>query len=146
MGVMALNGLTTLGLAFIPLWKSEMHALLQCTLLQTVLHVGLSIWVEYGSTKLPNITTWLKNQGMVRNLKKVSVLLGISANTVLLGYIGHYIDWVWTGLLALGLGLAHFYFMEIDFKWIMQVRPYGWAPFFTTAAGSFFIMKYLAGF
>ena len=37
--VMALNSLTTFGLAFLPCWRREMSGLLYCTLAQVMIHV-----------------------------------------------------------------------------------------------------------
>lgn len=37
--VMALNSLTTFGLAFVPYWREEMSGLLYCTLAQVMIHV-----------------------------------------------------------------------------------------------------------
>ena len=95
---------------------------------------------------MPSITVWFRNQGTLRNLKKVSVLLGATANMLLWAWVFDYSSWVVTGLLGLVAACAHFYFMEIDFQWIMQIRPYGWTPFFAAWIGVFFIGRYLTGF
>jgi hypothetical protein len=83
---------------------------------------------------------------MLRNLKKVSVLLGTTANVLLWAWVFDYSSWVVTGLLGLVSSCAHFYFMEIDYKWVMQIRPYGWTPVFVAWTGVFFLMRYLVGF
>lgn len=62
-------------------------------------------------------------------MKKLSIILGTFGQLALSagywGYIGmRFLCW-----LGVGLGTAHFYTMEIDYKWVLQVRPYAYLPF-----------------
>lgn len=65
----------------------------------------------------------MDSQRLVRTVKKVSVALGVSGQIALTAAL-------FTGkntelLLAVtALGLGHFYLMELDNKWRLQVRPY----------------------
>ena len=62
-------------------------------------------------------------------MKKLSIILG-SAGQVMLsaGYWG-YVSVSTLCYLGVGLGTMHFYTMEIDYKWVLQVRPYAYLPF-----------------
>ena len=70
-----------------------------------------------------------------KNLKKMSIYAGVSANLCLWAYWFNYLSEFKLGVLACVLGLVHFYFMEIDFRWVLAVRPYGYLPFFTVGLG-----------
>lgn len=62
-------------------------------------------------------------------MKKTSVVLGTAGQVVLsLGYFG-YIDYNALVLGATTLSIAHFWTMEVDFKYKLQVRPFAYLPF-----------------
>ena len=64
-----------------------------------------------------------------KTIKKVSIALGIAGQNILAaGYWG-YISRETLVLTSILFGLGHFYFMEIDYKWVLQVRPYAYLPF-----------------
>jgi hypothetical protein len=62
-------------------------------------------------------------------MKKLSILLGTGGQLALsAGYWG-FISVSVLCYLGVGLGTAHFFTMEIDYKWVLQVRPYAYLPF-----------------
>ena len=62
-------------------------------------------------------------------MKQLSVGLGIAGQAALsLGYFG-YIDYNALLLSATTLSIAHFWTMEVDYKYKLQVRPYAYLPF-----------------
>jgi hypothetical protein len=64
-----------------------------------------------------------------KDMKKLSVLLGTGGQAVLaLGYWG-YIDYSTLLVSATTLSIAHFWTMEVDYKYKLQVRPYAYLPF-----------------
>ena len=72
---------------------------------------------------------------MLVGIKKVSIILGTLGQLVL---SAGYLKWISSAALCYGslsLGIAHFYSMEIDFRWKLQVRPYALLPFPLAAAG-----------
>jgi len=68
-------------------------------------------------------------------IKKLSIILGSLCQLLL---SAGYLQWISMAALCYGslsLGIAHFYSMEIDFRWKLQVRPYAFLPF-PLAAGA----------
>jgi len=67
--------------------------------------------------------------------RKVSVLLGAAAQAIImLWYLAYLSSLYASGLLVAFLGIGHFYLMEVDYKGIPKVRPFGWLPFLLAAA------------
>jgi hypothetical protein len=60
-------------------------------------------------------------------VKKFSIVTGIIGQLALMagfwGYTSHTVGLCFGGV---GLGLVHFYTMEIDFKGVLQVRPFAY--------------------
>ena len=48
---------------------------------------------------------------------------------VLYGWMFGLLDIYMTCYASVTLGILHFYLMEIDYKWNLQVRPYAYLPF-----------------
>ena len=62
-------------------------------------------------------------------MKRLSVFLGIAGQAALsLGYWG-FVDYTTLLVSATTLSIAHFWTMEVDFKYQLQVRPYAYLPF-----------------
>jgi len=62
-------------------------------------------------------------------MKQLSVALGTAGQLCLVaGYTG-LIDYASLIVGGVVLGVTHFYTMEIDFKGVLQVRPYAYLPF-----------------
>jgi hypothetical protein len=64
-----------------------------------------------------------------KGTKQLSIILGTLAQIVL--FVGYY-GWTSYSTLLIGataLGILHFYSMEIDYKYVLQVRPFAYLPF-----------------
>ena len=92
--------------------------------------VGLSVHSLYSVVKFYTPVTKLLRDFW---LKKLSVVLGTVAQVLLwtlaLGSITTSLSSA-LALLAFVLAIAHFWTMEVDFKYRLGVRPFGMAPFF----------------
>jgi len=93
--VLALNGLTVIGLAYIlPVVRLNLtHELLCSGLLQISVHTALSYWIYYGQTKFQFITKLITIQKLqASNIKTLSIWLGVAANLTLWIYWLRFID------------------------------------------------------
>ena len=146
--VLALNGLTVLGLAFMPIrfLANMRHELIIQGLIQIFLHFGASFIIFYGKNKMPFITDMFHLDNVfAKNVKKFSVYMGVIAHTALWAYYFGLSNSTNLGLLVLVTGILHFYFMEVGANWKVSdsstwtpgVRPYGFLPFLTGALGLF---------
>ena len=61
--------------------------------------------------------------------RQISNVCGVVAEMAMYAWVLAYADFYITGLVTVVLGLIHFWSMEIDHKFIMQVRPYAYLPF-----------------
>lgn len=117
----SLSGLTTMTLAFLPQFKSQSKDLLFISM--------SSLWLHsiYSSTKFyQNSLTKFFKEGTVR---KISITLGSLGQLALAaGYWGHISPDVFIST-AIGFGIAHFWSYEVDYKYVLQVRPYAYLPF-----------------
>ena len=63
-------------------------------------------------------------------VKKISILLGaagqLAISAAFLGLVSGPLVTCW---LAVGLGTAHFYTMEVNFKWALGIRPFAYIVF-----------------
>lgn len=117
----SLTALTALMLSFIPFQGVDAKQLYNLSLISLVLHSVYSIYKFYGFS----IAQLLKEKKM----KKVSLFLGSVCQVVLeLGYLG-YMPRNNLVYISVVVGLAHFWTMEIDFKYVLQVRPFAYLPF-----------------
>jgi hypothetical protein len=134
----SLNGLTCLALAFCPGFLSLQEGLWWWGMLQLWVHSCYSSYKYYGTNNIPLLSTWPKIQEELKSkkskdnavaVKKLSIIFGaIGQLGVILGvfyYVGPLIL-LWTGV---GFGTLHFYTMEIDYKYVLHVRPWGFLPF-----------------
>ena len=129
----SLAGLSVLGVAFLPVFRREMYNLIMSGMIQLVIHTAYSSYKYYGSKNLPYLTSFvnLKDQWM----KKSSVIYGSLAHLVIVaGYMG-YLSIAAALFFGILFGLLHFYFMEIDYKFILRVRPFAYIVFPLCAAG-----------
>jgi len=62
-------------------------------------------------------------------LKRFSVIFGALGNVALA--IGFFEKMSWEAMIIAGttLGIAHFWSMEVDYKYVLQVRPFAYLPF-----------------
>ena len=91
---------------------------------------------------MPELLSWLsvvddfksksKKQQNV-GAKKLSNILSVVAFSLLIGIVLNYFNMRKSDIvcfLMLLVSVFHFYFMEIDFKYVLKVRPYGFVPFY----------------
>merc|ERR1712224_761678 len=104
-----------------------------------------------GSNNIPLLSTWPQFFTELQSAEAKEKLLAVKKISIVLGTLGQlvlsagYLRYVSTAMLcfgSLGLGVAHFYTMELDFRWILQVRPYALLPFPLTllAFASYMVM------
>jgi hypothetical protein len=152
----SLSGLSTLCLAFLPPFSDQKAALIKHSMGMLSVHTIYSLYKYYGSKNIPAIKEWfpfsstmltdLRNRDTrPRGIKKLSLWFGLISQTLL-----------WSDYLkltpaaktnaayatALITGTLHFYFMEIDFKWILQVRPFAKLPFPLAAVSAWFAYRF----
>jgi hypothetical protein len=69
-----------------------------------------------------------------KEIERLSVVLGSAGQIALsVGYLG-YISNASLFLSSVLLGISHFWSMEVDFKYKIQVRPFAYLPFPLAAA------------
>lgn len=117
--VLGLAGITTMLLYFIP--KFSDHNMLFSSLLLLWSHSMYSMYKFY---------QWdirkIINEKVV---KRVALVFG-SIGLALLTFDSVYkITWLSMGLSSTFLGVAHFWGMEVDYKYRLQVRPFAYLPF-----------------
>jgi hypothetical protein len=117
----SLAGMTTMLLAFTPQMKEKSKELLFISMNMLWGHSIYSMYKFYQFDPR-NI---IKDKWM----KQLSVGLGSAGQLALAaGYWG-YISNANLILSATVLGIAHFWTMEVDFKYVLQVRPFAYLPF-----------------
>jgi hypothetical protein len=127
----SLSGLTTMLMSFLPTYKKQSKELLYLSMNMLWVHSIYSLYKFYGY-KLSNI---MKDT----NIKKLSILLGSAGQIALCtGYWG-YISNSQLILSGITFGISHFWTMEVDFKFQLQVRPYAYLPF-PIALGSLYYL------
>lgn len=119
----SLSGLTTTILAFLPELKEQKRDLL-----------FISIGLLWGHSAYSFYKFWQLNPKKLLSdklIKRVSVVLGGLGQAALLTsyFAKQEIDGALLFLSTIGLSLAHFVTMEVDYKYRLQVRPYAYLPF-----------------
>lgn len=115
----SLSGLTTLLFAFLPTFEHQRNDLLWISMNMLLYHSSYSMYKFYGFD-LRNIKP---------SIKQLSIAFGSFGQLALAtGYYG-YIPFSSLLLSTTTLGIAHFWTMEIDYKYKLQVRPYAYLPF-----------------
>lgn len=118
---LSLSGLTTMMLAFLPEYADIRKDLLWISLLSLWTHGTYSFYKFYQF----DIRKIISDKAM----KQLSLVLGAAGQVAL---TAGYFEQFSTAILAASttaLGVAHFYTMEIDYKYVLQVRPYAYLPF-----------------
>lgn len=62
-------------------------------------------------------------------IKKISVFLAIAGQLVISGGVFGYFSYSTLLIGGVTLGMAHFWTMEVDYKYVLQVRPFAYLPF-----------------
>eukprot|EP00127_Corallochytrium_limacisporum_P005435 Clim_evm4s205 gene=Clim_evmTU4s205 len=143
--VISLAGLTGLAFVFTPGFDRicDTASLLTVSSILLQIHAAYSIFKYYGSPNIPEIQTFPKafNEMNAKSPKerlvakrKLSIVLGSIGNAMLLLFeLGFLTVTQAAGLAVTAVGVTHFYFMEVDFKDKLQVRPWGYLAFFAPA-------------
>ena len=141
--IVALTGLTLAGIAFLPIHLFNSRTNLLWNVLYTqIFHALYSTYKFYGDKNMPEVLSWFsvfedlkaksKKQQSV-GVKKVSNIVSIIAFAILIGIALNYFGMRKSnvaGFVMLLFSLTHFYTMEVDFKYNLKVRPWGFLPFY----------------
>ena len=117
----SLAGLTVLILSFLPWFQKPSREMLFLAMNMLWLHGIYSIFKFYSFS----IQRFLADKG----IKKLSVLLAVAGQLVLSGGYFGFLSYRTLLLGGIGLGMAHFWTMEVDYKYVLQVRPFAYLPF-----------------
>ena len=118
---LSLTAITTLLLSFSQYFIEIRKNLLYISIVLLIIHAVYSSYKFYDF----QLMKLLKD----KNIKKLSIVLGsLGQYIVMLGYLEMI---PFKALLFLGtiLSLGHFWTMEVDFKYVLQVRPFAYLPF-----------------
>lgn len=149
----SLSGLGTLAVALLPPCEPYRAELLRNAMGMLSIHSIYSTYKYYGSKNIPLLSEWwststigdlMDKKSIVRGVKRASIILGILSQGLLWGDYLKVSPETKSSLLcgtAIVTGTSHFYLMELDFKWILQVRPFTFGIFPVCAAGAFYAFK-----
>jgi hypothetical protein len=119
--LISLAGITTLLMSFIPDFKSQSRGLLGISMVTLWTHSVYSMYKWYGF----KISKVLED----KPIKKLSILLGVGGQlSIVSGFYG-YSSFATLALASTALSIGHFWTMEVDYKYKLQVRPYAYLPF-----------------
>mmetsp|Transcript_3673 Transcript_3673/g.5346 ORF Transcript_3673/g.5346 Transcript_3673/m.5346 type:complete len:232 (+) Transcript_3673:114-809(+) len=141
--VISLAGLSGLGLAFMPGFDgycSDPQGLFRISAGLMGAHIAYSSWKYYGSGNIPYVSSFpsmisearsSKSKDVLNFKRKLSILCGISSSSLMFACwpMGYIPVTVGSSCSILGLGVLHFYLMEVDYKNALQVRPFGMTAF-----------------
>lgn len=111
-----------------------------------VAHAMVSVVAFYGESHIPYVSTWPALQSEltssrpkvrligVRKVSNLTATLGLAVVLWLVGWAVAPLDMSITALAAVCLGTIHFYTMEIDYRLVLGVRPFGFVPFVLAGA------------
>ena len=149
----SLSGLGTLAVALLPPCEPFREELVRNAMGMLSVHSIYSTWKYYGGKNIPSLSEWwatstigdlMSDKSIVRGVKRASIILGVLSQGLLWG---DYLkvspetksSLVWGS--AIVTGTSHFYLMELDFKWVLQVRPFTFGIFPVCAAGALYAFK-----
>ena len=117
----SLSGLTIMMSSFLPQFAEKQKELLWISMNMLWGHSVYSFYKFYQFDPRKVLSDkWIK---------QISVFFGVAGQAALsLGYWG-FIDLPTLALSATALSIAHFWSMEVDFKYKLQVRPFAYLPF-----------------
>lgn len=137
--IVALVGLSLVAVAVIPHSSLDgvRSELLSLCCISQLAHGAYSTITYYGDKHVPLVQQWwpllvsfwgeTNKKRRAQGMKVVSLLLGSAASVLLVG--AELAWWSALSLSVLAVSLAHFWTMEVDFKLILRVRPFGYLPF-----------------
>jgi hypothetical protein len=118
----SLSGLTVMMMSYLPYWTPQQGK-------EMLFHSMSMLWIHsaYSFQKFyqADLTKIMKK----RTMEISSVIMGVAGQLALsAGYWGDISE---AQLVAASviLGVGHFYTMELDYKYVLQVRPYAYLPF-----------------
>lgn len=114
--VISLSGASLLFMAFIPIFNRESYQILIIAYFHLEVHAIYSLY-EYFDIITGN-----------KRYKQLSLIFGVVGQLLLGGWFWNYILQK-TLVYSIIFGILHFYFMEIDHKFILRVRPFAYIVF-----------------
>jgi hypothetical protein len=142
---LSLTGLTTMLLSFVPVGSCD-FILKNAEVRQQLLFQSMSfLWAHSAYSFYKFYGQSLRNVWNEKEVKRFSIMCGMAGQAVLsAGYWGQLSNEALVALATM-LGVTHFYTYEIDFKGVLQVRPYAYLPFPLAAAVLYFNGRKLGG-
>lgn len=149
----SLSGLGTLAVALLPPCQPFRDELVRNAMGMLSIHSIYSTWKYYKSKNVPSLSEWwetstigdlMDSKTIVRGVKRASIILGILSQSLLWGDYLKVSPETNSSLVwgcAIVTGTSHFYLMELDFKWVLQVRPFTFGIFPVCAAGALYAFK-----
>ena len=120
--VLALNGLTVLLLSFANLQNYNKNELFRISVFALLVHSLYSFYEFYGFS----INAVLKD----KLLKPTSIVLGVLCQLLInMAYFTNTVPFSVLALEATVLGVLHFWMYEVDYKYVLQIRPFAYLPF-----------------
>jgi hypothetical protein len=117
----SLSGMTGMLISFLPQFSECKSELLFYSMNMLWVHSAYSMYKFYGYS--------LKRLVNEKWIKQLSIAFGAAGQLALsAGYWG-YISKTALATSATILSVAHFWTMEVDYKYVLQVRPYAYLPF-----------------
>lgn len=132
----SLAGFTVMLLSFANMEGYDHSELLQISLITLTVHSFYSFYEFYGFS----VDAVLKD----KLLKPTSIVLAILCQSLL--YFAYFSEAVPYSVLALEasiLGLLHFWTYEVDYKYVLQIRPYAFLPFLI---GGYVLLLHISNF
>lgn len=132
---LSLSAMSTVFIGLVPvsavgLTPDETSDLIFLSMMQLWYHSLYSIYKFYGY----ELRRFMKE----KTLKQFSVVLGtLGQFTLMVGYYG-YISYHFFALTIIIFGIGHFWTMEVDHKFVLQVRPYAYLPFYLAGTAFFY--------
>jgi hypothetical protein len=121
----SLTGLTSVILGFIPETGSDEHR-------KELLYYGAGALLTHTAYSIYKFEIYPPKILSHKGVKRISYSLGT------LGQLALFMNQATASIL---LGVSHFWTMEVDFKWKLQVRPYAYLPFPLAAYALYRIYK-----
>ena len=118
---LSLSAITTMLVSFLPQFERVSKDLLSTSMVMLWAHSVYSMYKFYGF----QLSRLLHD----KPIKKLSVALGMAGQVAISAGVLQYISPATTAVSATLLGIGHFWTMEVDYKWKLQVRPYAYLPF-----------------
>ena len=118
---LSLAGLTTMMIAYLPEFKEQRKDLLWISMVTLWGHSTYSFYKFYQFD--------IRKAVSEKFIKRISLLLGAASSLALAMGVFDQLTALVMAASTTALGIAHFYSMEIDYKYVLQVRPFAYLPF-----------------